>query len=207
MNALAAADAATLKRYALVSMDGQFNESNLYFLDLCRSLDHALALQGFVKVQPPDVSDVTIMVAFEAEEPVTKEYSYTVPIHGQTGVASSQTHGNVSVWGNSANYSTQTYYTPRYGTVGYETKKGQLTFCTKSISIRCVKPLNQAAGDVQEVWRLIAFNNDEETDLRAAVPYLVAAARPYFAKPTPGGWVAVSVSESDAQSLLVGNPD
>jgi hypothetical protein len=47
-----------------------------------------------------------------------KQRTYSIPIYGQTGVASAQTFGTVSTYGNVGTVNATTTYTPTYGVTG-----------------------------------------------------------------------------------------
>lgn len=100
--------------------DLQFQEYALYVMRVLNS-------QGFISADKAEDADVAIVLSYGIGDPKTRQYSYALPVWGETGVSSSHTYGTATAYGNSAYYSGTTTYTPTYGVTGYATQLGSVT--------------------------------------------------------------------------------
>src|SRR5690606_30199649 len=102
-------------------------EGDLQFQEFASYVDRVMAERGFVKVGSFDSADIAVFFSYAIGDPQTHQYTYSVPVWGKTGTASSTTRGTVSTYGNSSTYSGTTTHSPSYGVVGSATHLGTYT--------------------------------------------------------------------------------
>jgi hypothetical protein len=170
--------------------DLQFQEYSLYVI-------RVLGAQGFIAAEKHEDADVAIVLSYGIGNPQTEQYSYALPVWGQTGVASARTFGTASMYGNSATYSGTTSYTPRYGVTGYSTQIGSVTtyFRYMSITGYDYKKFKESNKQIQ-LWRTTVTSTGSSGDLRRVFPILIGAGTPYLATNT-GSKISVQLYESD----------
>ncbi len=95
-------------------------QTSLEFIEFASYVERVLRAKGMQRVSEFGSADVAVFLSYGIGDPETSEYSYSLPVWGQTGVASSHTSGSVNTYGNSATYSGTTTYTPSYGVTGYQ---------------------------------------------------------------------------------------
>ncbi len=170
--------------------DLQFQEYALYVM-------RVLHAQGFVSAEKAEDADVAIVLSYGIGDPQTQEYTYSLPVWGQTGVSAAHTYGTATAYGNTATYSGTTTYTPTYGVTGYTAHTGSLTtyFRYALITAYDFKEFRESNKQVQ-LWRTTVASSGSSGDLRRVFPVLVSAAAPYLAKNT-GKQMHVQLYESD----------
>lgn len=169
--------------------DLQFQEYAVYVM-------RVLNAQGFMAAQKAEEADLAITLFYGIGDPQMQQYTYSLPVWGQTGVSSSQTYGTATAYGNSATYSGTTTYTPSYGITGYSTHTGSVTtyFRYAQITGYDFKEFRESSKQLQ-LWRTTITSTGSSGDLRQVFPVMVGAAVPYIATNT-GKQVAVQLEES-----------
>jgi len=177
--------------YRLVSETAGVEETDLFFREIARQLDPVLREAGYRPVAGDGEPDWVIEVDAHLSDPLVETRRYSEPIylqtHGRTGVVRipvKDKEGNVS------RYVYRNYYTgPRVHFAGYVDHDRQFTVYDKvlRLSARVWGP----EGAAEEVWSLKVSLRDGSTDYRAALPYLLVAARPYIGKRTEGEEIEV----------------
>ena len=208
VNSLASPAAATEKTYILLPGNKDVTWNDLQFQEYAGYLMRVLAAHGFVPVKSAEKADVAIVLFYGIGDPETHQYSYSLPVFGQTGVASSNTYGTISSYGGSASYSGTTTYTPSYGVTGYTSQTGSYTtyFRYAKIAAYDYQKYLQTKEQV-ELWKTTITSIGSSGDLRQVFPILIAAASPYIASNT-GKQVHVSLYEADPVVKAVkGEPD
>lgn len=170
---------------------------DLQFQEYAQYLMRVLNSQGFVSADKAEDADVAIVLSYGIGDPQTHQYSYALPVWGETGVSSSHTYGIATAFGNSASYSGTTTYTPTYGITGYTTQLGSVTsdFRYALIPGYDFKAFKDSNKQVQ-LWRTTITSTGSSGDLRQVFPILISAAVPYLASNT-GKQVPVRLYESD----------
>jgi hypothetical protein len=202
ISSLASPRAATEKTYILLPGNKGVTWNDLQFQEYAVYVMRVLAAHGFVPVktlQKADLekADVAIILFYGIGDPETHQYSYSLPVFGQTGIASSNTYGTVSSYGGSASYSGTTTYTPSYGVTGYTTQTGSYTDYLRYARITAYDYQKFLKTKEQvELWKTTITSVGSSGDLRQVFPIMIAAASPYIASNT-GKVVDVSLHEAD----------
>lgn len=173
--------------YVLLPANEKCDPNDLLFCEFFAYTDRALMQSGFVKVCRPEQAAVTILLNYEVGEPYTYQYTYSVPVYGQTGVNACTTTN----YGCYSSYST-TSYTPTYGIVGSETHVGTKIayphyFWLVGYDNTCSRG---------QLWETKARCASNSGDLRFMFPIMLAATQPYIAKNTCQR-IKVDISEDD----------
>lgn len=184
--------------YVIGSGDKQISSGDLQFREYASQIEKALAEKGFVKAQSPDDAAILVALTYGISDPKETTVSYSMPVFGQTGVASSTTYGRVGAGGT---FSGTTYNTPSFGVTGYAPVTDNHTtynrhFVTTAFDIAASK---EKGRDVQ-LWRTTVTSTGSSNDLRRVFPYMVYAARPYFGGNT-GKKIEVTVQEDQPEVL------
>ncbi len=127
VDSLASPAAETKKTYILLPGNEGVTWDDLQFQEYAAYVLRVLAYQGFELADEPGKADVAVVLAYGIGDPETRQYTYSMPVWGKTGVSSSSTSGSISTFGNTASYSGTTTYTPSYGITGYRTGTGTRT--------------------------------------------------------------------------------
>lgn len=197
INSLSSPSAATEKTYILLPGNKDVTWNDLQFQEYAGYLMRVLAAHGFVPAKTAAQADVAIVLFYGIGDPETHQYSYSLPVWGQTGIASSNTYGTVSSYGGSASYSGTTTYTPSYGVTGYTSETGSYTTYFRYALITAFDFLKYRQSKKQvELWKTTITSIGSSGDLRQVFPILIAAAAPYIASNT-GKQIHVSLHEAD----------
>lgn len=208
VDSLASPNAATEKAYILLPGNKDVSWNDLQFQEYAGYLMRALAADGFVPVKDAAKAGVAIVLFYGIGDPQGHQYSYSLPVFGQTGVASSNTYGTVTSYGSSASYSGTTTYTPSYGITGYSSQTGSYTTYFRYAKITAYDYQRYLQNKEQvELWKTTITSTGSSGDLRRVFPILVAAAAPYIASNT-GKQIHINLHETDAIVKAVkGEPD
>jgi hypothetical protein len=183
--------------YIMLSGNKDATPNDLQFQEFAAYLARALDSRGFVYAQNSEDADLAILLSYGIGEPQTNNYTYSLPVWGQTGVSSAYTYGTASAYGNTATYSGTTTYEPTYGITGYTTHTGSKTTYFRYVVITGYdyEVFKETDKEIQ-LWQTKITSVGESGDLRQVFPILIGAAVPYIAKNT-GKKVPVTLYESD----------
>lgn len=197
VSSLASPAASKEKTYVLWPGNKGVNVYDLQFQEYARDLRRVLARHGFVRAKNVATADVAILLSYGIGDPQTHQFSYSLPVYGQTGVSSSSTFGTATVNGDSGTYSGTTMYTPSYGITGYTAQSGSYTtfFRYARIDAYDLNVYRKSKKQIQ-IWQTTITSTGTSGDLRRVFPILMAAAAPYIASNT-GKQVDVVLHESD----------
>lgn len=197
VDSLASPAAQQNRTYILLPGNEGVTWDDLQFQEYAVYLMRALNAQGFVSAQKAEDADIAIVLSYGIGDPQTRQYSYSLPVWGQTGVSSSHTYGTATAYGNSASYSGTTTYTPTYGVTGYTTHIGTRTtfFRYALITGYDFKAFKETEKQIQ-LWRTTITSTGSSGDLRQVFPILISASVPYLATNT-GKQVSVHLYEND----------
>jgi hypothetical protein len=180
VNAFAAPQATSYRRYIVLPMNDGVQESDLEFREFCIYLHRLLQARGFQPAKSPDEAELAIFFGYGIGDPQERSYSYNVPVWGQTGVASSTTVGQVTASGDNATFTSQTSNTPQYGVTGYRTEKGSVTTFTRYAMVNAVDVERYRQEQrVVEVWTTKITSTGVSGDLRTVLPVMLAGARDF----------------------------
>lgn len=197
VDSLASPAAVAAKSYVLFPGNEGTTKDDLQYQEFAADVGRVLASHGFVQAPVSSNADIAIALAYGIGNPETRQYSYSIPIFGQTGVASSTTYGTATSYGNQTTYSGTTNYTPSYGITGSTQETGTVTLYTRFVELTGFDlKVFQASKKQVEVWKTTITSTGTGGDLRLAFPAMIAAASPYLATNT-GRKVAVSVNPED----------
>lgn len=199
IDSLSQIDALTKLRYILLPGNKDVSAEDLQFREYASYLDQALAERGFKRASNIKDAEIVIFIAYGIGDPKTNYYSYSMPVWGQTGVSDSHTTGNVSLYGNTVNYSQNTTYTPTYGITGYTPRLASNTTYTRYIFIDAID--NVAFKETQKmlpVWKTSVFSTGSSGDLRRVFPVMVAAMKPYLGVNTRQS-IEIALDEDDPE--------
>jgi hypothetical protein len=185
--------------YILVPSEKGTTINDLEFIEFSAYVERALREKGMKRVSESDSPDIAIFLYYGIGDPETSEYSYSLPIWGQTGVSSSYTSGSVNVYGNSATYSGTTTYTPTYGITGYRNIQESYTTFTRHIDM-VAYDINEyrRSGEGIVLWDTRITSIGRSGDLRRVFPIMIAAAIDLIGTNT-GKMIIVSLKETDEE--------
>lgn len=164
------------KRYILLPGNQDGNVNDLQFQEFAAYTDKALQSQGFRKAQ--DEADVAIFLSYGISDPKNQEYTYSVPLYGQTGISSSK-NAEVNKSSRSTKYSEETSYTPQYGIIGREERVGTRVVYTRYLSLSGVD-----LKEARELWSTKVESVGSSGDLREIFPILLIASQKHIGKNT-----------------------
>lgn len=184
-------EACLKNRYLLVPGNQNCDSNDLQFCEFATYADRALMHAGFVKANCPENADVMIYLFYSVSDPETYQYTYTLPVYGQTGYSASTTCSSVNYCGNSAYGCSTTNYTPTYGVVGSSMHIGTAIRYQLSLGLFAYERHMQGS-----LWETKAFCWTPTGDLRFMFPVLLGATEPYIGRNT-GMRVEVDIAEND----------
>jgi len=191
------------KHYLLLPGNKDVKADDLQFKEFATYVHRALTKQGFVPAESFEEADVVIFLMYGIGDPQEHQFAYSIPTWGQTGVASSQTTGTMSSFGNYGSYSETTTYTPTYGITGSTTHIGTYVTYFRYMVLDAVD-LDEfrKTKKVVKLWKTTVTSTGSSNDLRLVFPVLVAASKQYIATNT-GQKVTVELYESDEQVVEI----
>jgi len=197
VDSLASLAAQEHRTYVLLPGNEGVTWDDLQFQEYAQYVKRALHAQGFRLAENAEDANVAIVLSYGIGDPKTHQYTYSLPVWGQTGVSSAHTYGTATAYGSMATYSGTTTYTPTYGVTGYTSHVGSVTtyFRYARITGYDFEAFRESNKQL-ELWRTTISSSGTSGDLRQVFPVLISAAIPYFATNT-GKQVQVQLYESD----------
>lgn len=191
------------KKYILLSGLKDIESTDLQFKEHARYVDKALVSTGFLKASSFQDANVAIFLAYGIGDPQKHQYSYSLPVWGQTGVSSSTTFGTLSTYGGYGTFHGTTTYTPTYGITGYTTHIGTHTTYFRFFILDAVDldEYRQSQRAVQ-IWKTTVTSTGSSSDLRRVFPVLVGASKPYLGTNT-GKKVEINLTENDKRIIEI----
>jgi hypothetical protein len=161
------------KSYYFAPADSAVSPSDLTYLEYAKIIERALSHKAYVRREKPREAALVIAIAYGIGEPRQNIQSFSVPVYGQTGIASSYTIGNA------------TTYTPSFGVTGYSTRIGTYTTYRRYALVMAYdNRAKQLTGKDVQLWKTDIVSTGSSGDLRFVFPYMIAAAMPYFGENT-----------------------
>jgi hypothetical protein len=184
-------------KYVMFSGMEKVSSDDLQFQEYSRYVENALQSKGYKKSESIENANVAIFISYGIGEPKQHQFTYSVPVYGKTGIASSNTYGTVNSYGNRANYNTSTTYTPSYGVIGATTQVGTTTTYTRFLQIDALalEP-NKKTKPEKNLWKTTVTSTGTSNDLRRVMPVMVAGSSEYIASNT-GKIVTIDIKEND----------
>lgn len=197
VDSLSATEPHTGKSFILLPGNKDTNISDLQFKEYASYINRALIAQGYSPAETFETADLVIFLSYGIGDPQEHQYSYSLPVFGQTGVSSANTYGTLNTYGNFGSYSSATTFTPTYGIKGYTQHSGSYStfFRFLLLSAYDLKIYREQEKEVQ-VWKTTVTSSGSSGDLRRVFPILVAASKPYVGINT-GQQIKVILDETD----------
>lgn len=206
VDSLASPRAERQRSYVLLPGNDGVTWEDLQFQEYAQYVKRALQARGFQPAERPEDADVAIVLSYGIGDPQTRQYTYSLPVWGQTGVSSSHTYGTATAFGNMATYSGTTTYTPSYGVTGYTTHVGSVTTYFRYALITAYDFAEFRATNKQvQLWRTTITSSGSSGDLRRVFPILISAGVPHLDSNT-GQQVEVQLYESDDAVKAIKGP-
>jgi hypothetical protein len=176
--------------------DLQFNEYSTY-------VKRALHQKGLNVVGKQEDADTVIFLSYGVGNPIERNISFSLPVFGETGVASSSTMGSAYSFGNTANLTATTTYTPSYGIVGSTEHQLSIVLYNRYITLDTYDLIKmRKTKESTELWKTEITSKGRSDDLRYVFPALITAAIPYFGEDT-GQKVRVIIKNNDKSILAI----
>lgn len=183
-------------RYFLIPGKQNVDLNDLEFKEYSKFAKNALNHIGYKEAESPADVDVMVALNWNAGSPERIPYSFSLPLMGQTGGGSS-TFNSTSLGSNGRpSYTTgRISQEPTFGVIGTQNISGVSSFTPLFVwFIAYDANAYRDNKTLIKLWETWILAMDRRSDLRQAMPYLVAAGRDYFAKNT-GKYINVNVSD------------
>ena len=174
-------------KYFLLSGDNTVKISDLQFQEYASYINRALLKRGFTQAESIDSAEVAIFLAYGIGNPQERQYSYSSPTFGQTGVSSSYTTGSATTYGGVTNYSGTTSYTPTYGITGNTNHTRTYVTYYRYIILEAINAAEyRTSNKLNQEWKTTITSTGSSSDLRKIFPIMVAASVTYIGINTAG---------------------
>ena len=197
VDSLQAPDTDNRKSFILLPGNKNTSANDLQFKEYAAYINRALISRGFVPAESIETAQLAIFVVYGIGDPKQHQYSYSLPVWGQTGVSSSTTYGTLSTYGNYGTYSGTTTYNPTYGITGYTSHVGTYTTYFRFLVLDALD-LSEYKKSKKEVqlWKTTVTSTGSSGDPRRVFPVMVAASKPYTAT-NSGHQINIEIYEND----------
>jgi hypothetical protein len=189
--------------YTLASAIPEVKETDLFFKELSRHLTPVLADSNFVAAAEGAAADVQITVNAYISDPMVETQTYSDPVPVDYGYR--MHYYRVPVIdrnGRVVRYYYSGYYGPRYYGTAWVERSRQVTVFDKVLKLSASRiAADGSAAD--ELWTISLSLRDGGTDYRAALPFLMVAARPYIGRRTEGE-ILVTIPADDPRITTYG---
>lgn len=203
IDSISSPDSELKNKFVLLPGSKDIDQGSLQYKEYAAYVERALFDKGFIKSNNMEAANVAIFLVYGIGDPQEHQFTYSIPIWGQTGVASSSTIGTINTFGNTGTYSATTTNTPTYGIVGSSTHTGTRITYFKYLWLDAVDlDEYRRTEKVNQLWKTMVTSTGSSGDLRQVFPVLVGAAKEYFGTNT-GKKVQVTLFENDKRVLDV----
>lgn len=205
VSGIAAPEVQSGMTYRVWPSDENVKATDLQFREYAAQVSRALETRGFKQVADAVSPDVIAFLDYGIGEPESRVGSYSMPVYGQTGVASSTTtttgtatanrYGN-TVYG-TGNATSTTTNTPSYGVVGSTTQVYSYTEYTRFIRVDAYFTSRwEEQEELVPAFTTEIVSTGTSGDLRKLFPIMLAGSMEHIASTTQG-YVPVTMTESD----------
>jgi len=157
----------------LLCNDPDIYPDDLRNIEFEKLLKKLLAPQGYVFTESVDNADVVIFYQYSISAPQQYVHTSLVPVWGNTGVVSSQTHTKTTFSGKTYQ---ETTYQQGYGVVGQQAVSNTVTTYIRSISFSAYdNNVYKSTGKNKMIWSVDLTSEGSTNDLRYVMPYMLAA--------------------------------
>jgi len=182
-------------------------ESDLQFVEFSNYIKKGLTQNGAVIVNKVEDADILVTLRYGISDPKEHTYNYSVPIFGQTGVASSTTNATGQFFKTgpfiSGGYSGTTTYTPSYGVIGSSTQQETIVSFLRYFVLEAYDLITyRETKKIVQLWKISVSSVGGSGDLRRIFPVLVAGSAPYFGRDT-GHKIELEIGDDDASIVAI----
>jgi hypothetical protein len=186
-----------LRTYTLTSGSKDLDPSTLQFREASALLRTALSSRGYVEAAQPGDAALRIALSYGIGRPETRTVTHSYPVYAELGGGRVRTvTKNTDAAGKTTTSSQTTIVPGRYERVGSDVTTSTYTLYPKHVIISA-RETQTLSGSTPEVWSVSASYQSHSADLRADLPVLIAAAKPYLGENTGHG-ITVKVIKDEA---------
>lgn len=191
------------KNFVLLPGNTDTPSSDLQFREYAAYINRALISRGFTPAESIESANLVIFVVYGIGDPQQHQYTYSVPVWGQTGVSSSTTSGKLSTNGKYGTYSGTTTYNPTYGVRGYSSGVRTYTTYFRFLVLDAID-LSEYRKSKKEVqlWKTTVTSTGSSGDLRGVFPVMITASKPHIAT-NSGQQIKVEIGGNDPNILEI----
>jgi len=192
------------KHYLLLPGNENTSEKDLQFQEYATYIHRALKANGFVQASKED-AQVIIFATYGIGEPMAQNYSFSLPVYGQTGGGTSYFTGQSYGSGGHSSFSGSAYSPPQYGVVGSQTFSGNYITYNRYIVLDAydADTLRKSKGEtLEQAWITIVNSRGRTGDLREMLPVLVSASYQHFATNTKQT-IIVEITQKDKRIQFI----
>ena len=173
------------KAYYLLPGSKDINPNSLYYKEYSTYVHRSLKRNGFIQSETIDDAEVAIFITYGIGDPRNTQYSYSLPVYGQTGYSSSYSTFTTNIVGNTAYTTGTTTYTPTYGVVGYNNYSNNQTVYDRFIQLTGINLESYKKGKIEETFSTTLRSTGTTGDLRSVFPLILAGGLNYIGKNLP----------------------
>ena len=208
IDAIADGQVAGGNSFYLVSGNPDMKENDLRFREGAQYVATALEGKGYTHARDIATADMLIEVSFSVGEPKDvvnvnrypetywspgMAFSVSVPVYDSSGLIVA--------------YRSRMVYRPPRSYTYWEDHIDTSTVFRKELTLTAYdNRLGASVKDPKQLWSVTVSNIDYSENLRAYLPYLVAASLPYIGEDT-GSQVFMYLDKDDPQAAFIRNPD
>jgi hypothetical protein len=194
--------------FYLISGNPDMKASDLRFREAAEYVATGLEGKGYTRARDIGSADMLVEVSFGVGEPRevldVRNYPETywspgmafrisVPVYDSNGAIVAYQHRSV-------------YRPPRSYTY-WEERVDSTTVFSKELTLTAYdNRLGSSVEEPRQLWSVTVGNIDHSDNLRAYLPYMIAASLPYIGEDT-GSQVFMYLEEDDPQTEFIRNPD
>ena len=203
VDAIASPLASGKRSYILIPGDPNVQLLDLQFQEFAGYLVNALRAQGYYLADTVDEAELVIMLAYGIGDPQTVSYTTSIPVFGQTGVASSTTTGTARTVGNTTRINATTVNNPTFGITGYTTgTRTETNYSRYALITAFDHQLFRENQQELELWRTTLTSTGSSGDLRQVFPIMIGAGTSFLGQ-NSGQRQNVILTETDNSVILV----
>jgi len=204
VNSISADTTIAQKDYIILPAMEGVTKDDLQFREYASYIQRALEEKGFQQASD-ETANLVVFVVYGIGEPSTRNYSYSLPIYGQTGGGMSYFNANISGSGGYSTASGSIYSPPQYGVVGSQSYSGSYVTYSRYLILDAydAERLRKSEGkDVVQMWKTIIKSTGTSGDLRRVLPVMVAAAKKHISTDTKKE-IRIELKEKDQRVQFI----
>lgn len=176
IDSLSAPAAKEKTSYVLVPGNKDCSKLDLQYIEFESHADKVLQDLGFKKASNSNPAEVAIMLYYGISDPQIHEYTYSVPVYGQTGTTTSTTYNYGGI---------TTSHKPSYGVVGSSTHVGTDVIFKSYLTLTATDIEHyDLTNETKTLWKTHITSVGEIGDLRILFPIILAGAKNHIATDT-----------------------